>query len=165
MGGNRVSGFRRAAEDGRAIARDPSPQGEGAAQSARRATWCRRQLAPITANWARQLSPPGPDFLLVAAPQRKVQARKPDHQVEDGEEEVDRHGSNHLPLSEPIRTRCVRVGRWSLRSPVVQRGIKQCGGALQRQLAPLPDSSPAGTVFTNANKSFTRVSAIRPADD
>jgi hypothetical protein len=32
MGGNRVSGFRRAAAFGRAIARDPSPQGEGAAQ-------------------------------------------------------------------------------------------------------------------------------------
>jgi len=32
MGGNRVSGFRRAAVFGRAIARDPSPQGEGAAQ-------------------------------------------------------------------------------------------------------------------------------------
>ena len=31
MGGNRVSGFRRAAVFGRAIARDPSPQGEGAA--------------------------------------------------------------------------------------------------------------------------------------
>jgi hypothetical protein len=32
MGGNRVSGFRRAAVFGRAIARDPSPKGEGAAQ-------------------------------------------------------------------------------------------------------------------------------------
>ncbi len=33
MGGNRVSGFRRAAVFGRAIARDPSPKGEGAAQT------------------------------------------------------------------------------------------------------------------------------------
>jgi hypothetical protein len=32
MGGNRASGFRRAAVFGRAIARDPSPKGEGAAQ-------------------------------------------------------------------------------------------------------------------------------------
>ena len=32
MGGNRASGFRRAAVFRRAIARDPSPQGEGAAQ-------------------------------------------------------------------------------------------------------------------------------------
>jgi hypothetical protein len=32
MGGNRVSGFRRAAVFGRAIARDPRPKGEGAAQ-------------------------------------------------------------------------------------------------------------------------------------
>src|SRR5262245_32550037 len=32
MDGNRVSGFRRAAVFGRAIARDPSPKGEGAAQ-------------------------------------------------------------------------------------------------------------------------------------
>lgn len=32
MGGNRNSGFRRVAPSGRAIARDPSPEGEGAAQ-------------------------------------------------------------------------------------------------------------------------------------
>ena len=46
MGGNRVSGFRRAAVFGRAIARDPSPKGEGAAQNARKEYRCNVILFP-----------------------------------------------------------------------------------------------------------------------